>query len=73
MISTTDEDRGSFKYSIQADTAMGAVTQLLHTYRKQNPDLKTATFDFEDGSKVTIVVKASRLSRAVNPANTRKR
>jgi hypothetical protein len=47
----------AWAYEIKTDSAMDAVTQLLARYRALNPGAKKASFDFADGSKITISVK----------------
>lgn len=47
----------AWAYEIKADSAMEAVTQLLASFRKHNPGATKVTFDFADGSKVSISVK----------------
>jgi hypothetical protein len=44
-------------YKIEADNAHDAAAQFLEAFRKANPQLTFISFDYHDGSKITIRVK----------------
>jgi hypothetical protein len=41
-------------YVIQADNMLDAVTQLMAIFRRENPGTKVCTYEFKDGSRVSI-------------------